>query len=363
LKANLRKFLKWFSNEYGVQDFGVGIKLKQVKEERIKSDLISYEDCVKLIKVCLNQRDRAMIAFLLDSGVRRGELLKIRYSDVKFENNAVVVHVPRGKTSPRRVYCVWCAQDMYHWYKQHPLKEPNSYFFCSFRRPFGQLSQNGFGEQIRDIAVRAGMPHIHAHLFRHSSATLYAAIEGMTDQKLKYRYGWTPSSKMADVYIKLSGAESDDDIRVAFGKPVIKIKVAGKTMVTCPVCHWDNYVDDDRCYNCGKALSDKAIAEDKAIEEAKEEAKEAAIIEKLKQKLLDELAANQQKLIAFSGESFTDEQLCELEKIDDENPQPIVDVLEGGSPLRGISDYSPDIIPEEEADIIKRILKPKEKME
>jgi hypothetical protein len=358
----LRKFLKWFSNEYGVQDLGSGIKLKQVKEERIKSDHISYEDCVKLVKVCLNQRDRAMNAFLLDSGVRRGELLKIRYSDVKFENNAVVVHVPRGKTSPRRVYCVWCAQDMYHWYQQHPLKEPDSYFFCSFRRPHGQLSDNGFGEQLKDIAVRAGMPHIHAHLFRHSSATLYAAVEGMTDQKLKYRYGWTPSSKMADKYIKLSGTESDDDIRVAFGKPIIKRKIAGKTMVTCPVCHWDNYLGDDRCYNCGKALSDKAIAEDKAIEEAKEAAKEAAIIEKLKQKLLDELAANQQKIIAFSGEPFTDEQLCELEKIDNANPQLIVDVPEGENPLKNLH-VSPEDIPEEESKIIKRIFDSKEKKE
>ena len=53
------------------------IKLKPVKQERINSNHITYEDYQKLIEVCLNQRDRAMIAFLLDSRVRRGELLKL----------------------------------------------------------------------------------------------------------------------------------------------------------------------------------------------------------------------------------------------------------------------------------------------
>jgi hypothetical protein len=239
-----------------------------------------------------------MIAFLLDAGVRRGELLKIRYSDVKFENDGVVVHVPIGKnihnkTIPRRIYCVWCVQDMYHWYKQHPLKTPDSYFFCSFRSPHGQLSNNGFGEQLYDIAQRAEMPHVHAHLFRHSSATLYAAIEGMTDQKLKYRYGWTPSSKMADVYIKLSGAESDDDIRVAFNKPIVKKKIAGKTMVTCPNCKLDNYAGEDRCYNCNKALSDEAIAEERTLEDAKQK----AFIEKLKAEVQAEQEQHDQELI------------------------------------------------------------------
>ncbi len=56
-----------------------------------------------------------MIAFLLDSGVRCGELLKIKYCDVQFENDSIIVYIPRAKTSPRRVYCVWCTQEMYHW--------------------------------------------------------------------------------------------------------------------------------------------------------------------------------------------------------------------------------------------------------
>ena len=86
---------------------------------------------------------------------------------------------------------------MYNWYMQHPLKEPDSYF-CSNPPPHGKLSGNGFWEQLQHIAERAGIPKIHDHLFRHSSATIFAALEGMTDQKLKYRYGWTPSSKILD---------------------------------------------------------------------------------------------------------------------------------------------------------------------
>ena len=271
LKSMLRGFLKWFAiSEYRAPDLAPLIKLKRIPQERLKAEHITYGDCVKLIEACLNQRDRAMIAFLLDAGVRRGELLKIKYNDIKFENDGVIAFVPKGKgKKPRRVYCVWCTQEMYHWYKQHPLKTPDSYFFCSSRPPHGKFSEPGFWQQIHDISKRTGMENIHAHLFRHSSASIYAAIDGMTDQKLKYRYGWTPSSNMADVYIKLSGAESDDDIRQAFDKPVVKKKIAGKTMVTCPRCKLDNYADASRCYNCQKALSEAEIAKEKVLEEAR----------------------------------------------------------------------------------------------
>jgi integrase len=351
LKAMLRGFLRWFAQEYGVQDLSIGIKLKPVKQERINSEQITYEDCQKLIEVCQNQRDRAMVAFLLDGGVRRGELLKIRYSDVKFENDGVIVYVPKAKTSPRRVYCVWCTQEMYHWSMQHPLKKPDSYFFCSNRPPHGQLSKNGFGEQLNKIGVRAGMPEIHAHLFRHSSATIFAAIKGMTDQNLKYRFGWTPSSKMADVYVHLSGVESDDNIRQAFGRPIVQKKVAGKVMITCPRCRMDNYADANRCYNCQQALSESEIAKEKALEEEREAAREAAIIEKVEKKLLEGLALNEEKKIEFTRD-FDDEQIDELAKLDAEYPE----YRPRESGLRDLG-VPPESIPEKEENIIKKILK------
>jgi hypothetical protein len=56
--------------------------------------------------------------------------------------------------------------------------------------------------------TRALKRHVYAHLFRHSSATYYAAK--LNRQELCYRYGWKFSSNMPDVYISRAGMESKE---------------------------------------------------------------------------------------------------------------------------------------------------------
>jgi integrase len=80
------------------------------------------------------------------------------------------------------------------------------------------------------------------------------------------------------------------------------------------------------------------------------------------QELLNAIAINEQKKAAYSGEPFTDEQLSELEKAANENPRPIVDIAEEENPMKNLH-VSPEDIPEEESDIIKRIFNSKEKKE
>ena len=287
-RSVVRGLLKWLHTheDYHITNLAHLIRLKKVKQDNIKHELLTYQDAQNLVEVCGNQRDRAIVSFLIDGGVCMGELLRIKYSDVKFEKQGVIVFVPRGKTVPRMVFCYWCAQELLHWYHQHPLKTPDSFFFCSNRPPHGQFSKTGLASQLKRIAQKAGITqNIHPHLFRHSSATIYAAVEGMTDQKLKYRFGWTPGSSMADVYVKLSGIKSDDDILKAHGQPVSTKKVAGRDVIVCPNCKLANYLDADNCFNCMKPLSEKAIAEDNAIKEAAERAK----IEELKEQLREEI--------------------------------------------------------------------------
>jgi len=61
---------------------------------------------------------------------------------------------------------------------------------------------------LKRLGNRSLKRHVHAHLFRHSSATFYAAK--LNRQELCYRYGWRFSSAMPDVYISRAGLENKE---------------------------------------------------------------------------------------------------------------------------------------------------------
>ncbi|MFH0922602.1 MAG: site-specific integrase, partial [Candidatus Micrarchaeota archaeon] len=102
------------------------------------------------------------------------------------------------------------------------------------------------------------------HLFRHSRATFYAAL--LPEALLKEQMGWTQSTKMAGVYVHLSGKRVDDAISEAYGqqkkaaKPSLDVK-------TCPRCGFANGFDAECCERCGTPLDQKAVVLAEADEE------------------------------------------------------------------------------------------------
>ena len=300
-KSHVRQFLKWFheNEDYQVPNLAPMIRLKRLKREELPSGLISYQEAQRMIDACENnQRDRAMIAFLIEGGVRRGELLDIKYKHVTFEKGGVAVIVPRGKTVTRRVFCGWCTQELFHWKEMHSTKRPDDYLFCSLRPPHGKFSKTGLFNAIKKISAKAGMDrNIFTHLFRHSSAT-YHAGKGLGDQELDARYGWAPGSMTVRMYMHLSGTESDGKIQKINDLPITETEVAGEKMLVCPTCRLSNRKNAARCRTCNTALSEAEIAKDRAIEDAKEKAK----MQELKRQIKQEIEAEIQNTVANAME-------------------------------------------------------------
>lgn len=298
-KKCLKVFLQYlYLKKHITVDLSEEIKLKKAKTERVIEKPLDWDDVDRLLEACNHPRDRAMIHFLMDSGVRRGELLGIRYGHVTFLDGAVQVLVPPIKKNKehRRVYCVRSAKDMRIWAEHHPLKAKDSYFFCSSHLPHGKFSIQGQCDQLHAIAKRAGFEDgIYNHLFRHSSASLYCQMDGMNVYKINKRYGWKLSSTMADTYMHLSGQESDDDIKRAFGQPVQK-KVDSKNVIICPVCHLASPDNADWCDNCGKALSTAEIAKEEAAEAEKEKRKIAELKKEIISEMREESERRQKEL-------------------------------------------------------------------
>jgi integrase/recombinase XerD len=173
-------------------------------------ELISKETVLRLAAATLNPRDRALIAVLYESAARVGEMINLRIADVSFDAYGARIKL-RGKTpGERTVRLIWSALELQRWIEDHhPLRRnPEApVFIADSRRVRAQaLLHDGMGRILNRAARGAGLNRrIHAHLFRHSRLTELA--KELSESELKIFAGWSGDSKMAKVYIHLSGED------------------------------------------------------------------------------------------------------------------------------------------------------------
>jgi len=203
------KWLKGTENEFPPEvkwikahSHGIGLKLPD--------ELPNADDVQKLIDAATNVRDKALISILYDSGCRIGELLTLRIKHLDFDDYGAVLHV-NGKTGQRRVRIIHSVLRLQTWLEEHPLRaSPEAPLFCSLsnKNRGAQLNYEPVSRMLRKLRQRAGVTkRVNPHVFRHARATLFA--QHLTDAQLKQHFGWRADSRMASVYVHLSGRDLD----------------------------------------------------------------------------------------------------------------------------------------------------------
>ncbi|MCC7104146.1 MAG: tyrosine-type recombinase/integrase, partial [Chloroflexi bacterium] len=134
---------------------------------------ITVEEVRKMLAVLdpstlLGARDRAMTLFLLDTGVRAGELCAMNLEDVDLEQGrARVLH---GKGRKQRVIAfgppVTVGLEGYLGFRG---RQPGALFQTKQGRP---LAPQRLIVLYDRLSRKAGVSHIHPHRFRHSFATM-----------------------------------------------------------------------------------------------------------------------------------------------------------------------------------------------
>jgi integrase/ribosomal protein L40E len=253
--------------KYAAPELAKYAVIRSVRTTKMPEEMLDQEEVEKLIEAAQTNRDRALIAFLYESGVRKGELLSIRIENVKFDENGAIVVIPKGKTGPRRIRIVFSSSFLKQWLDTHPRKkERTAYLFCSLHQPYNALSFTGLRYQIKCLSERAGIDkRTYPHLFRHSCATHLAGH--LTEQQLKIYLGWTPGSNMAANYVHLSGRDIDPAI-LALNGIAESQKSAPDMMQTtlCPRCHERQPVNGEFCFKCSYPLSKQAIDDEVTTE-------------------------------------------------------------------------------------------------
>jgi len=218
---------------------------------KLPDDLPSADDVQKLIDTATNARDKALISVLYDSGCRIGELLTLRVKNVEFDNYGAVLHV-NGKTGPRRVRIIHSVLRLQTWLEVHPLRSnPEASLFCSLsnKNRGAQLTYEPVLRMLKKLRIRACVARkVNPRVFRHARATLFA--QHLTDAQLKQHFGWRADSRMASVYVHLSGRDLDPALAKLAGLEHEGPSNGVRKVRICEKCKTVNSPEASRCVQC-----------------------------------------------------------------------------------------------------------------
>ncbi len=251
-------FFPWL---YGTErpDFPEVVKWMKPKvpnrNNKRSEDMLTEEEVVKMMSFANNLRDRAMIAFLFDTGCRVGELMNLRIKDI--QSNGDVTHVTlNGKTGLRKIPIMNSIPYLTRWIEQHPArKNPKAKVFCALMTNHEKaLSYNIINQILRKVADKSGIvKKVNPHNFRHSQATLLAGK--LKEPQLRMYFGWSGDSKMVNTYVHLSSEHLTDAFLEAHGKrKKEETKESALKPKGCPRCQEINGIDARICVKCGMGL-------------------------------------------------------------------------------------------------------------
>jgi len=221
-KQIIKQFWKWM--HYGKEPPETAwIQGKhRTHQKLLPQNLLSPDDIEAMLNVVSNERDRAFIALLWETGARIGELLDLRISEIE-EDSALSYVIVSGKTGSRRLLLQESGPYLSAWLAVHPNPLPAAFLWCKI-----DLSQGSPTEQISYQYVRLKILEqarekaniekpANPHHFRHSRATYLANY--LTEAQLCEWFGWVRGSRIPGRYVHLSGRDIDQAYMTTLSHP------------------------------------------------------------------------------------------------------------------------------------------------
>lgn len=182
VQGNLRAVKAFFNyaiEQQYIEDFSRKLKLPKVhqKEQRILDD-----DEIAALLGCFGNttqadiRNKCFVAYMLDCGLRRGELTKINMADVDLKNQTTVVRGKGGKQRlvPMGNMSAEFLRDYVTQYRQNASLTSPLFVESSGER----CTDNLIKQLFKRLKKRSGIKRLHPHLLRHTFATYYIADGG-----------------------------------------------------------------------------------------------------------------------------------------------------------------------------------------
>lgn len=255
-KIGLRKFFTWLRNseEYPKEVKWIKLAIKNHKT-KLPEDLVTEEEVKQMILTATNARDKALVAVLYESGCRIQEVLTLKIKNIIFDQYGAIINVS-GKTGSRRVRLIFAVPYIQEWINKN-MGNKNPEAFLWITRNSKLMGYASVRKLLRVLAKNADVKKkVNPHNFRHARASYLANY--LTESQLKEVFGWTQASRMASVYIHISGKNTDQAILKVYGKTLeIETDKANLVPKTCPRCKTENESTHKYCKLCGMALDEE----------------------------------------------------------------------------------------------------------
>jgi len=206
----VRGFLAWAKAEGEKVD--AEARLPKLPQRVI--EVLSRQEVQRIENAADSERDKLIVRILADTGLRVGELVKLRQRDLWERDRSVYLHV-QGKGDRERLVPMSpaLARRLRRYAERSRTEETNSdRLFISRRRALsGQyeaITESGVQQLIRDLGEQAAIRRrVHPHLFRHSAAT-YMLQRGMNPLLVAQVLGHTSLAMIQRVYAHLTPSDA-----------------------------------------------------------------------------------------------------------------------------------------------------------
>lgn len=272
IKIAKRFFLWMCENEYG--------KLAEKKLQKITvpaadhmtktaEDILTEEEVQRMKEAAWSSRDRAIISVLYEGGLRASELGSLRWGDLRFTDQTVVLNTAGKTGKPRYIPLIESRAYLAAWRNDYPgnSADPESFVFVTKKtrnKPSLPMTYAALSKLLKVVAKEANIERkVTPHIFRHSRITHLIRMQVPETHIKKMMWG-NLTTDMFQTYAHLTNDDLDSCMCEIYG-----IKIPGKSKETerrkhimeprqCPVCATVNSSTMNYCGTCGAPLTDEA---------------------------------------------------------------------------------------------------------
>ncbi|MDD1728660.1 MAG: tyrosine-type recombinase/integrase [Methanospirillum sp.] len=273
----LKRFLLWMIenelittlNEKKIRDIRPPSKNQDTTHP---DEILNPEEIAAMISACRSSRDRALIAVQYEAATRIGELGRLKWRDVLWDEYGAQLRIIDTKTNrvrQARLTTGSSSKYLAAWKADYPkVPEGEAYVFISERSDL--LSYWGVLRIFKEAAARAGIKKkITTHLFRKSRGT-HLIEQGLPIASVVELMWGNQNTKQIRTYIRMSPIEQD---RILLKHAGVITEAESKaherrlTGILCINCHTQNSPTAKYCDGCGVPLTEEAMRKRKAVQD------------------------------------------------------------------------------------------------